>query len=85
MKATDDILNEFARIQRRYGGLASTQEASGVIAEEWNELQDAIRCNRRAQIYEESIQLAACALRLAMAIDSGSAEFLSRSGLLYDE
>jgi hypothetical protein len=76
-----EVINECHRIHTRYGDPASAQESIGVIAEEWTELQEAVRNNQQEEIYLEAIQIAACALRLAMAVKDRREEFLLRSGL----
>lgn len=50
---------------QQYGPFASTQEALGVLMEEWDELRDAIRSNDPDAVQRECLDLAAPLLRLA--------------------
>lgn len=63
----DDLLREIAKADGRYGPFHSTHEGLGVLTEEIGELVDAIRSNSLAAIEVEAIQVAAVAMRLAMA------------------
>lgn len=59
-----------ARVERaheRYGPIASTHEAAGVMLEEWDELREALRANNLIAIRDEALDLAAIAMRLASA------------------
>jgi NTP pyrophosphatase (non-canonical NTP hydrolase) len=65
-----------------YGPPASTHESLGVLAEEWDELRDAVHGNDPVEIRHEAIQVAAVALRLAMACleaEAGESAFAKRS------
>lgn len=73
---------EVKRAHSVYGGPASTQEALGVMSEEFDELKEAIRANDRDAIYLEAIQVASAAYRLAWECMNGSDRFLERSGLV---
>lgn len=73
--------DEIGEAEIRYGRMASTHEALGVLLEEWDELRAAIHANQRQSIAEEAIQLAAVALRLAAACQEAAPAFLKRSGL----
>lgn len=77
MNFLDVIREEANRAFLRYGALASTHEALGVLTEEYSELIQAIRGNRMDRIREEAIQVAAVALRLAESCDALG--FVSRS------
>lgn len=74
------IKDEAFRAQERYGYFASTHEALGVLAEEWDELRDAIRANDLAAIEREAIQVAAVAARLAEHCRARQLPFVERSG-----
>lgn len=75
--ARDDVSSDLfyqleARIAsaaKRYGPFASTHEALGVAAEEWDELREQIRANNIVAIRNEALDLAAVMLRLAQACD----------------
>lgn len=70
--------------EARHGGFNSTHEALGVLLEEFNELQDAIRANAIRDIAKEAIQVSAVALRLnalCLRAERGDAnDFFERSG-----
>ena len=51
--------------EKKYGPLASTQEAMGVALEEWDEFRDAIRANDISAAQSEALDLAAVLLRFA--------------------
>jgi hypothetical protein len=68
-----------------YGPPASTQEALGVLLEEFDELKDAIRTNDIDSIYLEAVQVASVAYRLAWECMNGGDRFLERSGLAAKE
>ena len=74
MNLIDDRI-EIAR--ERYGSFKSSQEALGVIAEEYQELIEAIRANDIELVFKEALDLAACAKKLAQ--DCGNREFRKRS------
>jgi NTP pyrophosphatase (non-canonical NTP hydrolase) len=70
----DDLGSTLAAIQReatqaetRYGAPASTHESLGVLLEEFDELRAAIHANNVVAIRDEAVQVAAVALRLAVA------------------
>jgi NTP pyrophosphatase (non-canonical NTP hydrolase) len=72
MAATDtasdlyyEIEARIARAEARYGAIASTHEALGVVAEEWDELREAIRANALAAVEYECLDMAAVLIRLA--------------------
>lgn len=74
MKNPSDVINlvcsEARKAQEKYGDFASMHEGYGVLAEEVEELFDAIRLgqktpNRADRIEAEAIQVAAVALRIA--------------------
>lgn len=66
-QAGHDIYAEMQRAIEIHGWLNSPHEAWGVIEEEWLELRDAIKGNESKEaIYEESVQLAAMALEMAV-------------------
>lgn len=70
--------NEARRADHRYGSFNSSHEGYGVIAEEVAELLDAIRTNDLDAVLEESIQVAAVAVRIAEA--TRDPKFARRSG-----
>ena len=74
-----DLADEAAVAQERYGPFASTHEAFGVLAEEIQELLDAIRANAMESVRTEALQVAAVAARLA-AHCRDDAAFRHRSG-----
>ena len=65
-------------VRARYGTYKSSHEALGVITEEYHELIAAIRANDLSLIYEEALDLAACAMKLAR--DCENEAFRKRSG-----
>ena len=71
MTVTNDLIARIDAATERYGPFASTHEALGVAAEEWDELREAIRANDLCAIREEALDLAAVALRLASACADG--------------
>jgi NTP pyrophosphatase (non-canonical NTP hydrolase) len=77
----ETVASEMVSAQRRYSDLHSTHEAWGVLAEEWDELREAIHANDRERITREAIQVAAVAARLADQLRRGDAAFVERSGL----
>lgn len=60
-----EVSHEAEQAQTRYGDMASTHEAFGVLSEELAELATAIHGNTLEAIRREAIQVAAVALRLA--------------------
>lgn len=65
----------------RYGLPSSASESLGVIAEEFHELIEAVRSNKRRSIEWEALDLAAACLRLADACTLPPGEpFCLRSG-----
>lgn len=72
------IRQEIDLAEHRYGDPTSTHEAYGVLAEELDELLDAIRLNDAILIRREAVQVAAVATRLAYALSS--VPMLKRSG-----
>lgn len=75
-----DIRCEAMSADDRYGGFHSTHEGLGVLAEEIDELCEAIRSNKLKHVYREAVQVSAVALRIADACKRGLAEFKVRSG-----
>jgi NTP pyrophosphatase (non-canonical NTP hydrolase) len=78
----DDLQAEIAKADARYGLFHSSHEGLGVLTEEFHELIDAIRSNSLAAIEAEAIQVAAVAMRLAMACRGEAkqaGEFAARS------
>lgn len=59
------VVNEAAKAQSRYGDFTSTHEALGVLIEEMMELKNAIHRNDMVDVRDESIQVAAVAIRLS--------------------
>ena len=76
------IQAEASHARSVYGPPASTQEALGVLLEEFDELKESIRANDIDAIYLEAIQVASVAYRLAWECMNGSDRFLERSGLV---
>lgn len=66
---TEMLVSRIASAVDRYGHFASTHEAMGVAAEEWDELREQIRANNIVAIRNEALDLAAVMLRLAQACD----------------
>ena len=64
-----EIRDRIVKADKRYGSFASTHEALGVAAEEWDELREAIRSNKMASIEWECLDLAAVLIRLARDIN----------------
>jgi NTP pyrophosphatase (non-canonical NTP hydrolase) len=74
----DRVRAEMIRASERYGGMASTHEALGVLLEEFDELREAIRSNDMDAVAHEALQVAAVALRIVNATEVPS--FQERSG-----
>ena len=72
------IVDEIERATAKYGAPTSSHEGYGVLAEEVAELLDAIRANDGEAVEQESIQVAAVALRIADACREPA--FRKRSG-----
>ena len=70
---------EMRQAENKYGPFHSTHEGYGVLAEEVAELLDAIRSNNQEDIQGEAIQVAAVALRIALACENDA--FRVRSGI----
>ena len=72
------------RAAERYGTPASTHESFGVISEEYAELMEAVHNNDRRAVQHEALDIAAAAMRLAMACewpeDDAGRLFYHRSG-----
>ncbi len=75
-----EIIAEAKRAEAKYGPPASMQESLGVLLEEFEELREAIHANKRGSVELEAIQVAAVALRLAMACRDIGTLFYQRSG-----
>ncbi len=85
VEAVNAICEEARAANDRYGEFTSTHEALGVLTEEIRELEDAIRANAMASIWEESKQVAAVAMRLheqAGIALAGNDAFKKRSGCI---
>jgi NTP pyrophosphatase (non-canonical NTP hydrolase) len=78
--AIEEARQRMARAFGRYGPFASTHEALGVLAEEWDELRIAVRANASESVRDEALDLAAVALRLAAQCRSPGEQFDARSG-----
>ena len=74
-----ELGKEMRQAQDKYGPFHSTHEGYGVLAEEVAELLDAIRSNNQEDIQGEAIQVAAVALRIALACENN--DFRVRSGI----
>lgn len=72
-----DVWLESNRSRRRYGPYRSSHEGYGVLAEEVDELLEAIRANDLSAVRNEAIQVASVALRIA---SENSPEYIERSG-----
>ena len=81
MDTWKDIEAEVRAAEFKYGAFASTQEALGVITEEYYELVEAIRKNRADAVIMEAIQIAAACIRLAEQSEKSGTFFTGRSGL----
>ena len=77
--AMQEIENHIAEAQKKYGDFTSTHEALGVAYEEWNELREAVHQNAIESVREESIDLAAVFIRLAVQCRATN-NFKERSG-----
>jgi len=78
-KAMAEAQHRGAMARKKYGEFSSTHEAYGVLAEEVDELLDAIRCNDAQWVIDEAIDVAAVAIRLANEIANRGA-ICKRSG-----
>lgn len=79
----NELRDELARAQARYGLFHSTHEGYGVLAEEVAELLEAIRSNHAGSIDEEAMQVAAVAIRIVKSCRMKGANgvaFAERSG-----
>ena len=74
-----ELGKEMRQAENKYGPFHSTHEGYGVLAEEVAELLDAIRSNNQEDIQGEAIQVAAVALRIALACENDA--FRVRSGI----
>lgn len=79
MDAFEVIEARIARAEDRYGPLASTHEAMGVMLEEWDELRLAVHENALGAVAHEALDLAAICIRLARAIDGEEPQLMARS------
>lgn len=79
MNVYDTVKAREQAARTKYGCYTSTHEAYGVLAEEVAELLDAIRSNRPDAVRREAIDVAACALKLA--VDCTDTLFQTRSGM----
>jgi NTP pyrophosphatase (non-canonical NTP hydrolase) len=77
MNALEELKERIAQSSARFGAYTSSHEALGVITEEFYELVTVIRGNYRWSVYEEALDLAACALKLAQ--DCEKESFKKRS------
>lgn len=73
----EELQARIAYADKRYGCFASTHEALGVAAEEWDELRGAIHLGAIEATREEALDLAAALIRLADAIRSPAVDALS--------
>lgn len=55
-----------------YGPYTSTHEALGVACEEWDELRAAVHANDLSAIRRETLDLAACLIKLATDLDNSA-------------
>lgn len=78
--ATNALWARIEAAEERYGPFASTHEALGVCAEEWDELRAAVHANKLESIKHEALDLAAALIRLHDHLDYGGA-ILKRSGI----
>ena len=60
-----ELQERLLRAQAAYGPPASAAESLGVITEEYYELIEAVRSNKRESVRWEALDLAAACLRLA--------------------
>lgn len=79
MDVADEISEQIAGAEKRYGPFKSSHEAYGVLAEEMAELLDAIRANASEAVRAEAIQVSAVARRLAEYCRNDTS-FMDRSG-----
>lgn len=79
---TEQELDRRLRSARnKYGEPACTHESLGVIAEEYDELIDAVRRGLAGAVHWEALDLAAACIRLADACWQPMPNFARRSGL----
>ena len=84
MSSVDKRILDIARgADLKYGHFTSTHEAYGVLVEEVDELLDEIRSNNCEGVINEAIDVAAVAMRLAIAASNNEIGFRKRSG--FDE
>lgn len=77
-RVLEEIIQEAQRAAVKFGPPTSTHEAYGVLAEEMQELLEAIRANSHVDVRREAIQVSAVAMRLADAC--AELDFAMRSG-----
>ena len=81
MSDLNEILqNIIALADRKYGDPTSAHESLGVIIEEVAELTEAVRSNSMFSVQNESLDIAAAAIRLARICESAQESFVKRSG-----
>ena len=78
MQALSFVISRMDQAHGRYGNIASSHEALGVITEEYYELIEAVRSNSLTNIANEALDVAAACVRLAMACELGTIK--DRSG-----
>jgi hypothetical protein len=68
-KTTNALWARIGAADERYGNFASTHEAMGVAAEEWDELRAALHSNDLGAIQREALDLSAVLIRLVDQLD----------------
>jgi NTP pyrophosphatase (non-canonical NTP hydrolase) len=82
MKAAGMVADEVILAREKYGLLASTHEALGVLWEEVHELVESVRSGTAEDVAREASQVSAVALLLAsQCLDGEDVAFRERSGL----
>ncbi len=79
MSVIDRVAAEMQSASDRYGDFTSTHEGYGVLAEEVDELLEAIRSNDRSRIEDEAVQVSAVAARIAQSLSNSATK--SRSNV----
>lgn len=75
-----ELVTRISAADEKYSDYTSTHEAMGVITEEYAELIEAVRANDLTAVRSEALDIAAAAIRLAMACGEELPKFWARSG-----
>jgi len=68
MKTPEALQRRIDYAESRFGPIASTHEALGVLFEEFHELRESVQQNDLVAVRHEALDIAAAAIRLADAL-----------------